>query len=140
MRNLLKKPVFERGNANWISELPSVIKKYKNTIHSSKKTKPIDAFKESNEEEVYANHQDWRNRQQPKYKLGQSVRTVDIKRVFTKGDSSNWSYKLYTITEVIQDTIPSYRIDYYPERYNENLILPTKLSIEQNNQVMKEKK
>ena len=57
---------------------------------------------------------------------------------FRKGDSTNFSYKLYTITEVIHDTIPSYRIDYLPERYNENLLLPTKLSLEQNNQVMKD--
>ena len=27
LRNLLKKPVFERGNADWLSELPSVVKK-----------------------------------------------------------------------------------------------------------------
>ena len=35
IRNLLKKQVFEKGNANWISELPSIIKKYNNTIHNS---------------------------------------------------------------------------------------------------------
>ena len=45
---------------------------------------------------------------------------------------------MYTITEIIHDTIPSYRIDYLPERYNENLLLPTKLSLEENNKVMKE--
>ena len=69
--------------------------------------------------------------------MGQLVRTADIKRVFSKGDSRNYSYKLYTVTEVIYDTIPSSRIDYLPERYNENLLLPTKLFLEQNNQVMK---
>ena len=37
IRNLLKKPVFLAGNADWISELPSVVKKYINTIHHSKK-------------------------------------------------------------------------------------------------------
>ena len=37
----------------------------------------------------------------------------------------------------MDDTIPSYRNDYLPERYNENLLLPTKLSLEENNQVMK---
>ena len=42
------------------------------------------------------------------------------------------------MTEVIHDTIPSYRIDYLPERYNENLLLSTKLSLEQNNKIMKE--
>ena len=138
VRNLLKKPVFEKGKADWVSELPSVIKQYNNTFHHSIKLKPIDASKKSNEKSVYNNLKDDRDKQLPKYKLGQLVRTADIKRVFSKGDSTNWSYKLYTITEVIHDTIPSYRIDYLPERYNENLLLPSKLSLEQNNQVMKE--
>ena len=44
---------------------------------------------------------------------------------------------LYTIFEVLHDTTPTYRINYLPGRYNENLLLPTKLSLEQNNQVMK---
>ena len=65
------------------------------------------------------------------------VRTADIKKVFSKGDSTNWSYQIYTITEVIHDTIPSYRIDDLPERYNQNLLLPTKLSPDENNKVIK---
>ena len=78
--------------------------------------KPIDASKKSNQKLVYNNLKDDREVQKPKFNLGQLVRTADIKRVFSKGDSTNWSYKLYTITEVIHDTIPSYRIDYLPER------------------------
>ena len=136
-RNLLKKPVFLAGEASWINELPSVIKKYNNSIHSSTKMTPIQASKKSNEKEVYSNLQDRRVKRQPNIHLSQLVRTADIKRVFSKGDSTNWSYKLYTITDVIHDTIPSYRIDYLPESYNENLLLPTKLSLEQNNQIMK---
>ena len=138
IRNLSKKPVFEKGNANWISELPSVVKKYNNTIHSSIKMTPNQAGKKSNERKVYSNLQDQRVRQKPKYKLGQLVRTRDIKRVFSKGDSTNYSYKFYAITEVIHDTIPSYRIDYLSERYNENLLLPTKLTYDENNKIMKE--
>ena len=99
---------------------------------------PIQASKTVNEKLVSNNLQDRRVRKQPKYKLGDLVRTSDIRKVFSKGDSTNYSYKLYTITEVIHDTIPSYRIDYLPERYNENLLLPTKLTFEKNNQVMKE--
>ena len=114
--NLLKKPVFLAGNADWLSELPSVIKKYNNTIHHSIKMTPNQASKKLNEKEVYSNLQDTRVKQQPKYKLGQLVRTADIKRVFSKGDSTNWSYKLHTITEFIHDTIPTYRIEYIPER------------------------
>ena len=138
VRNLLKKPIFLAGNADWLSELPSVIKKNNNIIHHSTKMTPIQASKKSNEKIVYSNLQDKRKKLNPKFKLGQLVRTADIKRVFSKGDSTNYSYILYTITEIIHDTIPSYRLDYLPERYNENLILPTKLSLEQNNQVMKE--
>ena len=138
VRNLLKKPVFERGNSDWLSELPSVIKQYNNTLHHSIKMTPNQASKKSNERKVYSNLQDRRVKQQPKYDLGQLVRTADIKRVFSKGDSTNWSYKIYTITEVIHDTVPSYRINYLPERYNENLLLPTKLTLDENNQVMKE--
>ena len=137
LRNLLKKPVFEKGKADWLSELLSVVKKYNNTIHHSIKMTPVQASKKSNEKIVCNNLKDNRVKQKPKYRLGQLVRTSDIKRVFSKGDSTNYSYLLYTITEVIHDTIPSYRIDYLPERYNENLLLPTKLTLEENSQVMK---
>ena len=137
LRNLLKKPVFEKGKADWLSEVSPVIKKYNKTIHHSIKMTPNQSSKKSNEKIVFDNLRDDREKQQPEYKLGQLVRTADIKRVFSKGDSTNWSYKLYTITEVIHDIIPSYRIDYLPERYNQNLLLPTKLSLEENNQVMK---
>ena len=99
---------------------------------------PNQASKKSNERKVYTNLQDPRVRQKPKFKLGQLVHTADIKRVFIKGDSTNYSYKLYTITEVIHDTIPSYRIDFLPERYNEKFLLPTKLTLDENNQLMKE--
>ena len=138
IRHLLKKLVFEKGNADWISELPSVTKQYNNTVHHSIKMKPIDASKKSNQKLVYDNLKDVRENRKPKFKLGDLVRTADIKRVFSKGDSTNWSYKLYTITEVIHDTIPAYRINYLPERYNENLLLPSKLTLDENNHVMKE--
>ena len=52
IRNLLKKAVFLKGNADWLSEFPSVINKYNNTIHNSTKMKPIDASRKSKEKEV----------------------------------------------------------------------------------------
>ena len=138
VRNLLKKPVFEKGRADWLSELSSVVNKYNNTIHNTIKMTPVQASKKVNEKIVYSNLQDRRRKLNPKCKLGQLVRTADIKRIFSKGDSTNYSYKLYTITEIIHDTIPSYRLNYLPERYNQNLLLPTKLTLEQNNKIMKD--
>ena len=90
------------------------------------------------EEKVCTNLQDRRVRQQPKFEIRQLVCTADTKIVFSKGDSTNHCYNLYTITEIIHYTIPSYRIDYLTERYNENSLLPTKRTPEQNNQVLKE--
>ena len=140
MRNLLKKPVILAGSADWLSEVPSITKKYNNTIHHGIKMTPTQALKQSNEKLAYSNFRNLRVRQQPKFKLGQLVRTADIKRVFSKSDTTNRSYSIYTKTEVIHDTIPSYRIDYLPERYKENPLLSTKLTLEQNNQIMEELK
>ena len=49
IRNLLKKPIFLAGNANWLSELPSVVKQYNNTIHHAIKMTPVQASKNANE-------------------------------------------------------------------------------------------
>ena len=115
-RTLFKKAIFETGNADGLSEVPSVIKKYYNTFHHSIKLVPYQASNQSNEKEVCFNLQDRINRQQPKYKLGDLVCTTDNKKNFIKGGSTNNSYKLFTTTEVIHETIPSYRNDYLPER------------------------
>ena len=100
--NLLKKPVFEKGKADWLSELPSIIKQYNNSIYHSIKMTPNQASKKLNERKVYANLRNQRVKQPPKFKLVQLIRTADIKRVFSKGDSRNWPYKLYTITEALK--------------------------------------
>ena len=84
IRDLLKKPVFEKGNANWIDELQSITSKYNNKIHSSTKMSPNQASKKSNESEVYTNLQDKRKKRKPKYKLGDLVRTADTRNIFPK--------------------------------------------------------
>ena len=35
---------------------------------------------------------------------------ADLKIIFSKGDTTKWSYKLYEITEDNNDTIPNYHI------------------------------
>ena len=60
-----------------------------------------------------------------------------MKKTFSKSDTMNWSYKLYKITETINDTIPAYKIDNLPERYYEGLLKKTELSSKQNKDVMK---
>ena len=80
---------------------------------------------------------DKRKKIKPKYEINNPVRVADLKKTFSKSDTTNWSYILYKITEIIIDTIPSYHIDNLKERYNESLLKKTELSLKQNKDVMK---
>ena len=137
IRDLLKKIVFERGDANWIDVLQTITKQYNNRVHSSTKLSPKDASLKKNEGLVYKNLLDKRKKVKPKYEIGDLVRTADLKKTFSKGDTTNWSYKLYKITEIINDTIPSYRLDNLKERYNESLLKKSDLTLKENDNVMK---
>ena len=140
IRDLLKKPVFEKGDGNWIDVLQTITKQYNNRIHSSTKLSPKDASLKKNEGFVYKNLLDKRKKVTPKFQINDLIRVADLKKTFSKGDTTNWSYKLYKITEIINDTIPSYKIDNLIERYNESLLKKTELTMKENNSVMKKLK
>ena len=135
--DMLKKPIFLNGDANWINILPTIINEYNNRIHSSIKLTPIQASLKENEGFVYQNLLDKRKKIKPKYKLNDLVRVLDKRNIFSKGDSTNFSYILYKITEVINDTIPSYRIINLPERYNESLLKKSQLTMKENDEVIR---
>ena len=86
---------------------------------------------------MYKSLFDKRKKVTPKFQINNLVRTADLKRTFSKSDMTNWSYRLYKITEIIKDTIPSYHIDNLPERYNESLLKKTELTLKENKDVMK---
>ena len=102
-----KKIVFEKGDAKWIDILPTITKQYNNRIHSSTKLTPIQASLKENEIIVYKNLLDKREKIKPKFQINDLVRVADLKKTFSKGDTTNWSYKLYKITEIVNDTIAS---------------------------------
>ena len=137
IRDLLKKIVFEKGDGNWIDILQTITKQYNNRIHSSTKLTPIQASLKKNEGYVYKNLLDKRKKVKPKFQINDLVRTADLKKTFSKGDTTSWSYKLYKITEIVKDTIPAYKIDGLKERYNEALLKKTELTMTENNSVMK---
>ena len=116
IRYLLKRPVFEKRDGNWIDILQTITKQYNNRIHSSTKLTPIQASLKKNEGYVYKKLLDKRKKRTPKFQLNDLVRTADLKKTFSKSDKTNWSYKLYKITEIINDTIASYRLTNLKER------------------------
>ena len=137
IRDLLKRPVLEKGDGNWIDILPTITKQYNNRIHSSTKLTPFQGSLKKNESFVYKNLLDKRKKMKPKFQINDLVRVADLKKTFSKGDTTNWFYKLYKITEIINDTIPSYKIKNLPEIYNESLLKKTDLTMKENISVMK---
>ena len=137
IRDLLRRPVFEKVDGNWVDELHTITKQYNNRKHSSTKLTPIQASIKKNEGYVYKNLLDKRKKITPKFQINDLVRTADIKRTFSKSDTTNWSYKLYKNTEIIKDTIPSYHIDNLPERYYDSLLKKTELTMKEHDNVVK---
>ena len=137
IRDLNKKIVFEQGDAKWIDVLQTITKQYNNKTHSSTKLTPTQASLKKSEGYVYKNLLDKRKKVKPKFQINHLVRTADLKKTFSKSDTTNWSYKLYKTTEIINDTMPSYKIDNLLERFNESLLKKTNLTMKENNSVMR---
>ena len=97
-RDFLKRPVFERGDGNWIDILPAKTKQYNIGVHTSTKLTPIQASLKKNEGFVYKHLIDDRNKIKPKSQENDLVRVADLKKTFSKRDTTNLSNKLYKIT------------------------------------------
>ena len=87
--------------------MPVIKKQYNKKISSSTKITPIEATLKNNEEYVYKNLLDKRKKIKPTFELNDLVRVAGLKKTFSKRDTTNCSYKLYVITENINDTTPS---------------------------------
>ena len=72
IHNLFQKLVFWSRSSNWLSEIPSGIKKYHNTINDFWKMTPIDASKKL--KRVFSNHSDKRKKHVAKNQLGKLIR------------------------------------------------------------------
>ena len=101
IRDLLKRIVFEQGDAKWIDVLSTITKQYNNRIHSSTKLTPIQASLKKNEGFAYKNLLDKRKKIKQKFQVNDLVRSADLKKTFSKGDTTSWSYRLYENTETI---------------------------------------
>ena len=142
IRDLPKRLAFGKGDSNLIDMLPTLTKQSIDRLHTSAKSPPIKPFLKKNEGYVYKQLLDKRNKTKPKFRVNYFVRFDDVKKTFSKGETTNWNYKLYKVTENFNDTISSYHIDNLPERYRyyEALLKKRELSMKANDSVMKKNK
>ena len=80
------------------------------------------------EEYVYTNFLDQRKKMKLEERLGELVRNADNKKIFPRGDFTTWSYKLFTITQIIFDTKPVSRVIVSTERSIEAFFKKQKLN------------
>ena len=97
-------------------------KQYKKRVHTSTKLTPIQVSLKKIEVFVYQNLLDKQKRVEPKFQVKDFLRAADLKRTFSKGDTTDWSYKLNVITQIVHYTMPRYHTDYFLEPYNEALL------------------
>ena len=60
-----------------------------------------------------------------------------MKIFFSKSDSTNWSYKMFTKSERIHDAISSQGIFFLPDGCKENFLRSTEITVNGNNTVVK---
>ena len=77
---------------------------------------PIQASLKKNEGLVYDKLLHKRKKVKPKFQINDLFRTADLKKTFTKGETTNCSLILHKIIQSNNDTIPSYKVDNLPER------------------------
>ena len=136
-RDLLKNPVFEKGDVNWIDLLSTITKQYNNRVLTSTKLTPIQASVKKNEGFVCQKLLDKGKKIKPKYQVNDFVRVADLRKTFSKGDTMNWFYKLNKNTEINNDTKPACKIDILAGRYNESSLKKIELTLNETKDVTK---
>ena len=80
----------------YTDKLEDIVNKYNNTYHSTIKMKPFD---------VNIDYSKEINNENPKYKIGDTVRTSKYKNIFSKRYTSNCPKEVFVIKKV-KNTVP----------------------------------
>ena len=105
--HVTNKPIFINGDGNWVSILNDAVVTYNNNIHSTINMTPVDASNNPDKVKYYVNS----TKATPKFKVGDYVRNVDKRNIFSKGHTSNWNRELFKVNEVLKTHPPTYKIE-----------------------------
>ena len=84
----------------YIDKLDDIVKEYNNTYHTSIKMMPVDV-----KDNTYIDFKEAINNKDPKFKVGDHVRTSKYKNIFVKGYMRNWSEEIFVIKKN-RNTVP----------------------------------
>ena len=109
LKTRLEKYFWKNKRPQWVDALPFFMTNYNNSYHRSIKMAPSEVTKDNRSivfRNLYPNSHD---RIKPRLKIGDKVRILAKKNIFSKGYSRSWSLEIYTIAEVNSDS----KADYY---------------------------
>ena len=117
---------------------------YNNNIHSTINMTPVDASNNPDKVKYTFSFKNFKGKPgyaQPKLKVGDYVRNVDKRNIFSKGYTSNWNRDLFKVNEVLKTQPPTYKIeDFNGEiiegKYYEQELLKSEFDFESNNKVL----
>ena len=113
IKNKMWKQFTVQGNTNYLGFLPTILKQYNNTKHSSIKMTPSEACNKKNEGVVYFNlYGDMeQSSYKPKFKIGDKVRISKYKRkTFDKGYTPNWTEEIFTVDKIQYTNLITYKL------------------------------
>ncbi|HRP36788.1 MAG TPA: DDE-type integrase/transposase/recombinase, partial [Candidatus Dojkabacteria bacterium] len=114
LKDIATKYFTEHSTRDWVNNLDTFLHEYNNRKHKTIKMTPVEASKPANEEKVKENFVVDGKRKSPQLVKGDKVRISRIKDKFEKGYENNWSYEVFTISEVLNTIPPTYKlIDYF---------------------------
>ena len=80
--------------------IDDIVNKYNNTYHGTIKLKPVDV-----KPSIYIDFNKENNKEDPKFKVAENVKTSKYQNIFAKGYVSNWSEEVFVIKKV-KSTVP----------------------------------
>ena len=95
LKNKIYKHMTTIGKNVYFNVLDDTVKKYNNTVHSSKKIKPKDLS-----DSVLVEYVGETNKKDPKFKIRDHVRISKYKNIFSKGYLPDWSEEFFVINKV----------------------------------------
>ena len=135
--HIINKPMFINGDGNGVNILNDAVVTYNNNIHSKINMTPVDA---SNNPDNVKYTFSFKNIK-PKLKLGDYVRKVDKRNIFSKGYTTNWNRELFNFNEVLKTQPPTYKIEeingkIIEGKYYKQELLKSEFDFESNNKVL----
>jgi len=102
LRDLMFEYLNSYDTKNYLDELPKLVDKYNNTFHKSIKETPYNVYVKGKlpKQKIYLQDEE------AKFKIGDYVRKVVVKKLFEKGYTAKWSEDIYIIDNIDDDQVP----------------------------------